>query len=58
MPDATIEALFDESRSFAPPAHFAGPGTVTSEHIYDEAKDAEGWWAAEAEKVVWRKPWD
>ncbi|HWF40694.1 MAG TPA: AMP-binding protein, partial [Acidothermaceae bacterium] len=58
MPDPTIEALFDESRSFAPPVGFAGPDTVTGDEIYDEAKDSENYWAAEAAKYVWRKPWN
>ncbi|HET9186935.1 MAG TPA: acetate--CoA ligase [Acidothermaceae bacterium] len=58
MPDPTIEALFDESRAFPPPAGFAGESTVVSENVYDEAKDAESWWAAEAQKYVWRNPWN
>jgi len=58
MPDPTIEALFDESRTFPPPAGFAGESTAVSENVYDEAKDFESWWAAEAEKYVWRKPWN
>jgi len=58
MPDPTIEALFDESRTFPPPAGFVGESTAVSENVYDEAKDFESWWAAEAEKYVWRKPWN
>ena len=58
MPDPSIEALFDESRTFSPPAGFAGGTTVVSKNIYDEAKDSESRRAAEAEKYVRREPWN
>lgn len=55
----TIEALMDEQRKFAPPAAFLAQANETSPSIYEAAsKDRLGWWAAQAERLVWKKHWD
>jgi acetyl-CoA synthetase len=54
---STIEALYDESRSFPPPSDFAGPQTVTAD-AYIAGKDSESYWAAAAEGVLWHTKWD
>ena len=53
----TIEALFSETRPFAPPAGFAGPDTADAS-IYNQAKDAETFWADAAQHVNWTTQWD
>ena len=53
----TIEALFSETRTFAPPAGFAGPDTADAS-IYNQAKDAETFWADAAQHVNWTTQWD
>ena len=53
----TIEALFSETRTFAPPAGFAGPDTADAS-IYNQAKDAEMFWADAAQHVNWTTQWD
>jgi len=54
----TIEALFDEGRTFPPPPEFAAKAVVSSPSIYAESEDYESYWAAQAEQLVWRKHWD
>ena len=56
--DHTIEALFDENRTFAPPADFASRAVVSSPAIYEEGEDFENYWARQAERLVWRQHWD
>ncbi len=57
--DRTIEALFEENRTFPPPADFARRAIVSSPEIYAEAEaDFEGFWARQAENLVWRRRWD
>ncbi|MDA8295875.1 MAG: acetate--CoA ligase [Actinomycetota bacterium] len=56
--DHTIEALFDEARTFAPPDAVRANAVVASEAIYDEAADFEAFWAKQAERLVWREPYD
>jgi acetyl-CoA synthetase len=53
----SIEALSTEDRKFSPPDDFAQAAQF-KESIYEEAKDLEKFWAAQAEPVVWRKPFD
>jgi len=57
--ERTIEALFDEQRQFPPPSWFKEQALVTTEDIYKAAdSDVEGWWAKQADSVVWRKRWE
>ena len=55
----TIEALMDETRVFEPSAEFVSQANVSSPSIYEDAKrDRLGWWAEQADKLLWRKKWD
>ena len=57
--EATIAALLAEDRTFPPPPEFAARAVVKDKSIYERAEaDPEGYWAAEAEKLDWFKPWD
>ena len=56
-PASTIDALFSEDRKFPPPPEFAEQASV-KESVYDEGRDLERFWAAQAEAVTFRKRWD
>jgi len=57
--EATISALLDEDRTFPPPPAFAAAATISDDSIYQRAADdLEGFWAEEAQKLDWFKPWD
>ncbi|MGI8486337.1 MAG: AMP-binding protein, partial [Thermomicrobiales bacterium] len=56
---ATIEALYGENRTFAPPASFVANANYSDPAIYDEANaDPEAFWAKQAESLSWYKKWD
>ena len=56
---AAIETLFDEQRTFPPPPEFASQANVKDPAIYERAaSDLEGFWAEEASKLDWYRPWD
>jgi acetyl-CoA synthetase len=54
----TIEALFDETRRFPPPEEFTRQALVNDASIYSEGEDFEAFWAAQAERIAWRRPFD
>jgi acetyl-CoA synthetase len=55
----TIAALLDENRIFPPPQDFAASAVVTDPGIYQRASsNLEGFWADEAKRLDWFKPWD
>ncbi len=57
--EQTIEALSSEDRTFPPPPAFAARAVVSDPSIYERAAaDLEGFWAEEATKLAWYKPWD
>ncbi|HEV2178310.1 MAG TPA: acetate--CoA ligase [Terriglobia bacterium] len=64
MPDATaaqehLDALLHEERLFTPSDDFRRQANVSDPAIYDRArKDLEGFWAEEAKRLDWSKPWD
>ena len=62
MPDQTnpeIEVLLDEQRSYPPPEGFRKAARFHDESIYREAaRDPEAFWAAEAAKLEWSRPWN
>jgi acetyl-CoA synthetase len=59
MPEATIEALLAEGRTFPPPPEFKKTALITDAEIYDEAeRDFEGFWARQAADLLdWSEEW-
>nr|MBA2595959.1 AMP-binding protein [Chloroflexia bacterium] len=56
---AAIETLFREGRTFPPPPEFAARANVNDPAIYEQAAaDPEGYWAGEAARLDWYRPWD
>src|SRR5918993_475519 len=54
-----IENLFSEGRTFPPPDGFKADALVTDRSLHEQAEqDLEGFWAEEAERLHWTKPWD
>jgi acetyl-CoA synthetase len=54
-----IENLFSEGRTFPPPDEFKANALVTDRSLYEQAEqDLEGFWAEQAERLHWMKPWD
>ncbi len=59
LTDDTIRALMAETRTFPPSSEFTGRANVNDPLIYDRAaSDLEGFWAEEAKRLDWYKPWD
>ncbi|OUU25426.1 MAG: acetate--CoA ligase [Planctomycetia bacterium TMED53] len=57
MSDA-IENLLHEERRFDPPGRFSAEANAQPGIHEEAAKDPMAFWAKEAEKIHWRKPWD
>jgi acetyl-CoA synthetase len=59
MPEATIEALLAEGRTFPPPPDFKKTARIVDAEIYDEAeRDFEGFWAQQAAELLdWTEEW-
>jgi acetyl-CoA synthetase len=59
MPEATIEALLAEGRTFPPPPEFKKTARIVDAEIYDEAeRDFEGFWARQAADLIdWNEEW-
>ena len=59
MPEATIEALLAEGRTFPPPPEFKKTARIVDAEIYDEAeRDFEGFWARQAADLLdWSEEW-
>ena len=59
MPEATIEALLAEGRTFPPPPEFKKTARIVDAEIYDEAeRDFEGFWARQAADLLdWTEEW-
>ena len=53
-----LEALASESRRFEPPAALAASANVTAEAYERAAADRLGFWAEQAGRLEWAKPWD
>jgi acetyl-CoA synthetase len=54
-----IENLFSEARTFSPPDDFKANALVTDRSLHERAeRDLEGFWAEQAERLRWMKPWD
>src|SRR4051795_5822797 len=56
---AALGPLFDQQRTFPPPPEFAAQANAKDPAIYERAaNDLEGFWAEEAAKLAWYRPWD
>ncbi len=54
-----IENLFSEARTFPPPDEFKANALVKDMSLHERAEqDLEGFWAEQAERLRWMKPWD
>lgn len=53
---AEIDALLNETRKFPPPEAFKRGALVSNDELYK--KDFETFWAEEARKLEWIKPWN
>ncbi|TDD81182.1 acetate--CoA ligase [Actinomadura rubrisoli] len=54
----TLSNLLQESRRFPPPAELAESANVKAEAYDEAAEDRLGFWARQAERLAWAKPWD
>ena len=53
----TLEALYEENRTFPPPKEFAARANVRDAAIYERAeRDLEGYWAEQARTLEWVRP--
>ena len=53
-----IDVLLEENRKFEPPPQFTRNANASSDDIYDKSsRDPEGFWAEQARKLEWIKPW-
>lgn len=56
---AAIETWMLEHREFPPPPEFAAQANVNDPAVYERAAtDLEGYWAEEASRLDWYRPWD
>ena len=57
--DQDIDALLEERRVIEPSEEFCDTAIIQTEDVYHEAAaDLEGFWARQAERLVWSRPWD
>ncbi|MFC7529464.1 acetate--CoA ligase [Actinoplanes sp. GCM10030250] len=54
----TLENLSSETRKFSPPTDLAANANVKAEAYEEAASDRLAFWARQAERLVWAKPWD
>src|SRR4051794_41857282 len=58
MSETASETGTAEGRTFPPPPELAAEANVGPE-VYEEAsRDRLGFWAKQAERLTWEKPWD
>jgi acetyl-CoA synthetase len=58
-PQQHIDALLEEKRLFPPPPSFVDGAVVSDRGVYERAaEDPEAFWAQQAERVDWIRPWD
>ncbi len=56
--DQTLANLSTEDRRFEPPAQIAEQANLTADAYDAAAKDREGFWAEQAERLSWSRKWD
>jgi acetyl-CoA synthetase len=54
----TLENLSSETRQFPPPADLAANANVKADAYEEAAGDRLAFWAKQAERLAWAKPWD
>ncbi len=54
----TLENLSTETRKFPPSAELAAAANVKAEAYEEAANDRLAYWARQAERLAWAKPWD
>ncbi|GAA4943922.1 acetate--CoA ligase [Actinoplanes utahensis] len=54
----TLENLSSETRRFPPPADLAANANVKADAYAEAATDRLAFWAKQAERLTWAKPWD
>src|SRR3954451_22668369 len=54
----TLENLYSETRQFPPPAELAANANVTAQAYQEAQADRLGYWADQARRLSWSKPWD
>jgi acetyl-CoA synthetase len=58
-PQQHIDALLEETRVFPPPSSFVDGALISDPAIYERAaEDPEAFWAEQAERLDWIRPWD
>src|SRR5437867_2489338 len=56
---ATIDSLLREKEQYPPPDAFRSRAVVADRRVYETADaDPEAFWAAEAQRLDWTRPWD
>jgi acetyl-CoA synthetase len=58
MSDRTLENLSSETRTFPPPEQLAANANVKAAEYEEAAGDRLAYWAKQAERLAWAKPWD
>ncbi|GAA0524421.1 acetate--CoA ligase [Paractinoplanes ferrugineus] len=58
MSDRTLENLYSETRTFPPPEQLAADANVKAADYEEAAGDRLAYWAKQAERLTWAKPWD
>ncbi len=56
--EETLANLLREERRFEPPADLAASANLTADAYEAAAKDREGFWAEQAERLTWAEKWD
>jgi acetyl-CoA synthetase len=54
----TLANLLHEERRFEPPADLAASANLTADAYDSAAKDPEGFWAEQADRLAWAQKWD
>ncbi len=58
MSNETLSNLLQETRRFAPPAELAAAANVTAQAYEDAKEDRLAFWAEQAGRLSWSKPWN
>jgi Acyl-coenzyme A synthetases/AMP-(fatty) acid ligases len=56
QPEASLDALLNENRTFHPSGEFRRNASAADESVYD-VKDREAFWERWAKELDWQTPW-